>query len=314
MKILKIGNISLKTPLILSPMVDVTDLPYRLLCRKAGASMAYTEMINIPAILNKNLKTLRMLKTSKTDFPVGLQITGNSISHFQKIAKHSAIQKFDLIDINCGCPSIRITGNESGSYLLQHPEKIGEMIRVLKTTNKIVTAKIRLGFKKNNVLKVSKEIEKAGADALTVHARLAHQGGGIPADHGWIKKVKHNIGIPVIGNGDVFTGKDAEKLLEICDGVMIARAAIGNPSVFKEISHYLKTGKTPMTAPKEKLKTFQEYLQLAKKHKVVEMPRIKFLGGHFIKGFESAAHAREKFMKLKDIDSIENFLKTIRNP
>src|SRR3989338_9859624 len=238
MKPLQIGRIKLKNNLILSPMVDVTDLAYRMICRKAGASMAYTEMLYIDAILHENDKTKKLMKTCKEDYPIGLQVTGNNEEEFKRFAKSKELKNFDLIDINCGCPSIKITGNEAGSFLLKNPSKIGNMIKILKKEGLIVTAKIRLGFDKNNVLKVAKEIEKAGADALTVHSRLAIDGRDVPADWKYIKEVKKIVKIPVIGNGDVFSGKDAEKMMKEtkCDGVMVARGAIGDPLIFSRVS------------------------------------------------------------------------------
>ena len=306
MKSLKIGSVCLKNRVFLAPMVDVTDLPYRLICRKQGVGIAYTEMINIGAILHENEKTLRMLKTCKDDKPIGIQITGKNVEEFRKVIPH--LRKYDLVDINCGCPSLRITGNDSGSYLLENPKKIGEMIRVLKDEGLNVSAKIRLGYKKNNVLKVAKEVEKAGADLLTIHARLANQGSSIPANWKWIKKIRSKIGIPVVGNGDVNSGTTAAEMLEIADGVMVARAAIGNPLIFNQILHYLKTGKEKEFGYKDNLKLFENYLTLAERHKVVEIPRIKFLAGNFLRKFEGAAKAREGFSKVKNLREAKGFL------
>ncbi len=310
---MKISNIQIKNNLFLSPMVDVTDLAFRELCRKQGAGMAYTEMIYIDAILHENAHTKELMKTSKTDKPLGLQVTGNSLEEFKKFSKLNIFKDYNLVDINCGCPSIRITGNQAGSYLLNNPEKISDMIKILKNENLTVTAKIRLGFKKNNVLRIAKTIEKAGADAITLHPRLANQGASIPANWSWIKKVKRELGIPVIGNGDIFSGKDAERMINQtdCDGIMIGRAAIGNPFIFKKISSYLKTGKEKETTQKEKIISFKQYLSLVKKHKIIDMGRIKYLGGSFIKGFEGAAKYRDEFMKLKSLNEIENFVKNI---
>ena len=309
MKPLKIGNIKIKNPLFLAPMVDVTDLPYRLLCRKAGAAMAYTEMLYISQILHENKKTKQLMKTSKEDKPLGVQITGNSPEEFKKVIPF--VKNYDLVDINCGCPSMKITGNKAGSYLLKHPEKISKMIKTLKKADLTVTAKVRLGFKKNNVLKVSKAIEKSGADALTIHARLAIHGSSIPADWSQIKKVKSQIGISLIGNGDIFTPQQTEKMLEIADGVMLARAAIGNPLIFKQILHYLKTKKELEIKPMQNIKLFDKYLQLSKKYDLINIQRIKFIGSHFIRNIHDAAKLRQELMLFSSFNQIKDFAKSL---
>ena len=353
MKLLKIGKLKLKNPLILAPMVDVTDLPYRLICRRAGASLAFTEMLYIDAILHDNRKTLNLMKTNKEDRPIGLQITGNSEEEFKKFVESKKWKNFDLIDLNCGCPSLRITGSEAGSFLLKNPEKIARMIEILRKTGKVVTAKIRLGFRKNNVLQVAREIEKAGADAVTVHSRLAFQGRDVPADWSWIKKVKNEVKIPVIGNGDIFSGKDARKILEICDGAMIARGAIGDPLIFERGLRYLESGveegelnvernlrylgnstrlrrvndktrsacdinkKTSIDREelsagdvKKNLRLFLEYLRLERDiyGEDVELSRIKYVGGRFLRGFVGAGKKREELMKARSLEEIEKFV------
>jgi tRNA-dihydrouridine synthase B len=337
MESLKIGKLKLKNRLFLAPMVDVTDLPYRILCRRAGAGMAYTEMIYVDAILHENERTLKMMKTSKEDSPIGLQITGDSVEEFERFAKLKKVWKdFDLIDLNCGCPSMRITGNKAGSYLLKNPEKIAEIVKILKKTGKIVTVKIRLGYDKNNVLEVAREIEKAGADALTVHARLGVDGSKVKADWSWIKKVKESVKIPVIGNGDVFSGEDAFEMLKVCDGVMIGRGAIGDPLIFSRINEYLNDVRRkcfPATeiprppAPdsrrvgednpgfKGNLKLFLEYLNLEEEFygKDVDLRKIKYVGTNFFKGFSGASKARERLMRIKSFDEIKKFVKGYGN-
>jgi len=309
---MKIGNIKLKNRLFLSPMVDVTDCAFRLLCRNEGAAMAYVEMIYVDAILHENDRTKNLMKIGgKDDRPLGLQVTGNNVSEFTKLSKLKLLDNYDLIDINCGCPSSRIVGNEAGSYLLKTPEKIGDMIRVLKDSGNVVTAKIRLGFKNNNVLEVSKVIEKAGADLLTIHARTAEQRSSEPADWKWISKVKKEIGIPVVGNGGVSNGKTASDMLEICDGAMVASAAMGNPFVFREILIYIKTGKEKEITKAERINSFSDYVKLAEKHDVLEISRVKFVGANFLKGFDGASSARNLLMKVNSVSDVNEFLKSI---
>lgn len=312
---LKIGKLKLKNPLILAPMVDVTDLPYRILCERAGAALTYTEMLYVDAILHDNVKTLNLMKRTKEEGFVGLQITGNGIEEFEKFVESKKWKDFDLIDLNCGCPSIRITGNEAGSFLLRNPEKIGEIVRVLKKTGKPVTVKIRLGFKKNNVMKVAREVERAGADALTVHGRLAIHGRDVPADWKEIARVKKELKIPVIGNGDIFSGEDARRMLEICDGVMIARGAIGDPGIFSRVLNYLEGGKELELDPHKNLELFLEYLRLEKKYygSEVDLGRVKYLGGKFLRGMKGAAALRAELMGFKSIDEIENFVAGLKS-
>ncbi len=306
MKTLSISSLKLKNPLLLAPMVDVTDLPYRLLCRKSGCSLAYTPMLYTSQLLNKNKATLKLIKSNSKDKPLGIQITGSSLKEFE--ACIPILKKFSLVDINCGCPSIKITGNKAGSYLLKNPEKISEIIKLLKSHGLIVTAKIRLGFRENNVFKTAKAIEKAGADALTLHPRLAIHGSSVPANHEWIPKIKKTVKIPVIANGDIFTGKDASVLLKQCDGIMLARGAFGNPLIFKQILAYLKTGKEIDITKKQRISQLKEYIKLSEKYKVEDLGRLKYIAPQFLKNIPQAPKLRNEFMQLKSIKEIQDFI------
>ena len=290
-------------------MVDVTDLAYREICRAAGAAMAYTEMIVVNAITHENEGTKSHMKTNSKDKPIGIQITGDNLENFRKIIPY--LKKYDLVDINCGCPSLRIQNNEEGSFLLKNPDKIAAIIKLLKAEGLTVTAKIRLGFDKNSVLATAKMIEEAGADAITVHARLASQGNDVPADWSWIATVKKQSKIPIIGNGDVTSPEKAKEMLKICDGVMIAREAIGNPLIFRQTLDYLRTGKVKQTEFRENLKYFYKYLKLAKKYKIIDIPRIKYLGSKFLKGTNGAAKLRDEMMHLKAYEEIISFTKDL---
>lgn len=313
MKGLKIGDVKLENPLLLAPMVDVSDLAYRLICRRSGASMAYTEMLQAEALKTVSEGRVMKLKTLTNfeDKPLGIQITGRRITDFKAII--SKLRNYDLVDLNCGCPGHLTVDHGSGSYLMKNPDKIAKIISLLKNNGLTVTAKIRLGFNKNNVFELAKKIERAGGDALTLHPRLVSHGRGIPADWEWFPKVKEKIGIPFIGNGDVFKPEDAAEILKVCDGVMIARGAIGNPLIFEQTLDYLKNGKykTEEKNFKKNMRLYIEYLQLAKKYDLLKMSKVKYIGGKFLKGFEGAPEVRNSFMKLKSFEGVEEFVEEI---
>lgn len=309
MQSLKINSIKIKNRLFLSPMVDVTDLPYRLVCKKAGAAMTYTEMLYADAITHENDKTKKLMETIKEESPVGIQITGNKIEEIKACLPY--LKEYDLVDINCGCPSIRIVGSKAGSFLLKNPEKIAEMIKILKSAGLTVTAKIRLGFDNNSVLSIAKIIEKAGADALTIHARLATHSNKIPADWTWIAKAKKELKIPVIGNGDVTNPKQAEEMLKIADGVMIARAAIGDPDIFARCISYMKTGEIIEKSFKRNLPYLKLYIKYCKKYKFNQLHRIRNIVGNFFSGFPGAAKLRQELQSLSSMKEIEEMIKKI---
>lgn len=310
LKPIKIGKFTIKNPIFLAPMVDVTDLPYRLMCKKAGADYTCIEMLYVDAITHENSATKKLMETCKEEENKIIQITGNNLEEFEKAIPH--LKKYDIIDINCGCPSIRIVGNEAGSFLLRNPKKIADIIKLLKKAGLTVTAKIRLGFENNNVIETAKAIEKAGASLLTVHARLASHSNKIPADWAWIAKVKKELKIPVIGNGDIDSGKKAEEMLKIADGAMIARAAIGDPDIFYRINHYFKTGKEIPFSFERNIKYLKFYLKYCKKYNFNNLHRIKYIASNFFKNIPNAAKYRNQVMQAKSLEEINNFVNSIK--
>lgn len=240
MKTLKIGNLKLKNNLILAPIAGYSDVGLRFLAKKYGASLTFTEMISAKALCYGNKKTFELLATFEGENPVGVQLFGSCPEDFAKAVRLPALEKFDVIDINMGCPAPKIFQNGEGSALLNDIEKAQNIVRACKeNTTKPVTVKFRSGISENNIIAVefAKAMERAGADAITIHARTKQQGYSGVADLNVAKAVKQAVKIPVIISGDC-TGKESyDRIMKTtkADGVMIARGAFGNPEIFAEI-------------------------------------------------------------------------------
>jgi len=244
---LKIGNVELPNSLILAPMAGVTDLPFRLLCKEQGAGLICMEMVSAKAISFHNKNTERLMEIHPGEHPVALQLFGSEPDIISGIAKEIEERPFDILDINMGCPVPKIVGNGEGSALMRQPKLVEEIItKTVRATKKPVTVKIRKGFDEDhvNAVEIAKIAEASGAAAVAVHGRTREQYYSGKADWEIIRQVKEAVRIPVIGNGDVDSPLKAKALLEEtgCDGIMIGRAACGNPWIFAQIQTYLETG------------------------------------------------------------------------
>ncbi len=247
MKPLKIGNVTIDCPVVLAPMAGVTDLPFRLLCREMGVGLLSMEMVSAKAILYKNRNTESLMEIAPGENPIALQLFGSDPKILGEIAAQIQDRPFDILDFNMGCPVPKVVNNQEGSALMKQPELVREITSSLvKASEKPVTVKIRKGFDDAhvNAVEIAKILEDCGVAAVAVHGRTREQYYSGKADWEIIRKVKEAVSIPVIGNGDVDSPKAAVEMLEQtgCDGVMIGRAAQGNPWLFREIRHYLETG------------------------------------------------------------------------
>jgi len=305
---------SLKSKIILAPMYNITNVAFRLLCKKYGARLVSTELLSANAISRKNKAVMRLALTTKSEKPVVAQIFGQNTENIVKAAK--ILEKdFDIIDFNLGCPSKKIMAQGSGGALLKRKNKIKEIVGELSKAVKIpITVKIRSGFENNiNAVEIAKICEKAGALAIIVHARTVEQGYSGKTDWRVIREVKDSVKIPVIGNGGVWNGEDAKHMLNEtgCDYVMIGRAAIGNPFIFKQINYYLETGKNGKQVfqeKKERIADFFEYIKLAKKHKIFSVMDAKLRAQEFTKGLAGSSRLRRELNKIKTWEEIENLM------
>ncbi len=234
----KIGNLVLKNQLVLAPMYRISDLPFRLLCREQGAGLCFSEMINSEALIRNNQSNWRLAETIESDFPLGMQLFGARVESMKRAAELLIEKKrFELLDLNLGCPSHNVLNQGAGAALLKRPERIAEIISSWACLEKPVTAKIRVAPNVLHSIKIAKIIEKAGASALIVHGRTVQQENSGKIDFVAIKRIKKSLGILVIGNGGIKNKQDFELMLEKtkCDAIMIGASAIGNPGVFAEI-------------------------------------------------------------------------------
>jgi len=246
---LNIGKLKLKSNLTLAPMAGVSDLPFRLLNRRFGCELAFIEMINVRALGYKMKKTKKMLSTTAEDRPLGLQIIGCEEEFILKAIDVLSLYEYDVLDFNAACPVKKVVRRGEGAALLKDTKKLNKLLKLLvKRSDKPVTVKIRTGWDKYsvNAKEAALASQDAGVSALFIHGRSKEQGYSGEVDYDAIGSAKKALKIPVIGSGDVFSPELAKKMLSEtgCDGVLVARGALGNPWIFKEIREFLKNKKT----------------------------------------------------------------------
>ena len=312
-----IGNVRLKNNIFLAPMAGVTDLPFRIMCKKYGAGFVYTEMISSKALYYNDKKTLELIATDKREEPFGVQIFGNDPAIMASTAYKALGTGASILDINMGCPAPKVANNGDGSALLKDPSLIGKIVKeVVAAVNVPVTCKIRSGFDKvADVVEIAKIIEDNGASAITVHPRTRDMYYSGVADRSLIKLVKDNVKIPVIGNGDIFTPESALDMINEtgCDGVMVARGAQGNPFIFTQIQELLETGSvTFKPSIDEKIDVMTEHIKMLIKQ-TGEYVGVREARKHiawYIKGMRGCARMKENVCR---IESAQKLLEEIQN-
>ena len=308
----RLGDLELgERLLLLAPMEDVTDVSFRLLAREQGADAVYTEFISSEALIRAAAKSVKKLVTSPEERPVAIQIYGGDPGVMQEAARISEDAGPDFIDINCGCWVKNVVGHGAGAGLLKDPPRMERMVRAVVDAVKLpVTVKTRLGWDANsiNILNIAPMLEQAGAKALTIHCRTRAQGHNGDADWSWIPRIKQVVSIPVFLNGDVKTPEDSERAFREtgADGVMIARAAISNPFIFRQIKELRATGSYAQPTLEERVQFCIRHLihscEIRGERRGVFAFR-KYYSGYF-RGLPGVSHLRSDLMQLTTIESV----------
>lgn len=319
LKPLAVGRVTLHNNIILAPMAGVTDLPFRLLCSEQGAGLAGMEMVSAKAILYGNKNTEGLLAIHPEEGPVALQLFGSDPKIVSEMAKRIEERPFAVLDLNMGCPVPKIVNNGEGSALMREPKLAGEIIAAtVKAIEKPVTVKIRKGFDADhvNAVEMAKIAEDAGAAAVAVHGRTREQFYSGEADWEIIAEVKEAVSIPVIGNGDVTDGESARRmLLETgCDGVMIGRAARGNPWLFGQIAAFLASGRilpAPSMEEKKKMILRHAALQMETKGEYTGVREMRKHLSWYTAGLPGSARLRGRVNQTESFAEIEKLVESM---
>lgn len=319
LKPLAIGGVTLENNLILAPMAGVSDLPFRLLCSGQGVGLSGMEMISAKAILYGNKGAEELLAIHPEEAPVSLQLFGSDPKIISEMAKRLEERPFSILDINMGCPVPKIVKNGEGSALMQNPRLAEEIIAAtVRAIQKPVTVKIRKGFDEAqvNAVEIAKIAEAAGAAAVAVHGRTREQLYSGAADWEIIARVKEALSIPVIGNGDVTSPESARRMLEEtgCDGVMIGRAARGNPWLFAQTAAYLSKGcilPPPSINEKKEMILRHALLQIERKGELAGVREMRKHLSWYTAGLPGSARLRERMTRVESMEEIRNLVASL---
>jgi tRNA-dihydrouridine synthase B len=313
---MRIGSIDIDRPIVLAPMEDVTDLAFRLVCKRLGADIVYTEFVNSEGLIRDSLKTIRKLEFREEERPFGIQIYGGEESSMEKAAAISESYNPDLIDVNCGCWVKDVAMRGAGAGLLRDLPKMERIISsVVRNVKLPVTVKTRLGWDSQSIriVDVAMMVEQTGAQGLTIHGRTRAQGHSGEPDFSWIPKVKSAVKIPIFVNGGLDTPEKIRNAFDEtgCDGVMVARAAIHNPWIFRDAKHFMQTGELlPIPSIDERVRVLTEHLSLSielkgERKAVIEFR--KYYAG-YLRNLPNAAKIRSELMQYLEMSPIINHI------
>lgn len=311
---MKIGNVQFESKVFLAPLAGITDMAFRQVCRSFGAAYAETEMVSAKALSFGDKKSFELMKIAEDEHPCGIQLFGSEPEIMASSSKLAVSEGADIIDINMGCPAPKVANNGCGSALLKNPALCGEIVGAIKKSVDVpVTVKIRKGFVEPNAVEVAKICEENGADAIIIHGRTRDQYYSGQCDLDIIKAVKDNVKIPVIGNGDVRDIRSAERMFDYtgCDAIMVARAALGKPWIFKNLTEYFDKGIiTPELSSEDKLRIMREHIELVVKYKGEHMGLLQSRKqiAWYLKGFKGAAQFRNEAGRLCTLEDMYDLI------
>jgi nifR3 family TIM-barrel protein len=313
---LAIGSLEVSPPLILAPMAGITDLPFRALAREQGAPLCFTEMVSAQGLIRNGKNTLTLLQSGPGDRPLGIQLFGEDPVALAEAARRVE-GLCDLIDINMGCPVRKVVAGGAGSALLRKPTLVSEILRAVRSATILpLTIKIRTGWSSSETsfLEISRIAESEGCDAITLHPRTRAQMFTEHADWDKLRELKQSSGVPIIGSGDIFSANDIVEMFEQtgCDGVMIARGALGNPWIFRETADILAGGNPRQPTRTERFSTVTKHLDAlqelyGKQTAVCEMR--KHLSW-YVKGFPGAARFRARINTIVEMEPFQEAIET----
>jgi tRNA-dihydrouridine synthase B len=312
---MKIGNIEIDRPICLAPMEDVSDVPFRLLCKENGADIVYTEFTNCEALIRNVPSAFHKIELREEERPVAIQIYGSAEDSMERASAIATEGGADFVDINCGCWVKKVANRGDGAGLLRDICKFKQVVQsVIRGTHLPVTVKTRLGWDHDSIviLEVARMLEDLGVAALTLHCRTRKMGYTGSADWSWLARVKEVSNIQLIANGDINTPEDAAKCFSLgCDGVMIGRGAIHNPWIFGHVKHYLQTGEL-MEQPglEEKVAMCLRHLADSAAYRGERRGVFSFRRHYagYLNGVPNIAHLRRDLMQLETVDSVKERL------